>query len=194
MFGIPGHYCPQGTESANQYPCAIGTYNPATNADVVSLCLPCTAGSYCVSEGLAAVTGPCDAGWYCTLSGVVAQDSTNGGQCQPGDYCEEGSSSPTTCTAGMYCETVGLSAPTANCSDGYYCVGGAETATPTDGTTGDICPPGYYCPSGVSWPLACPLGTYSASTGNTGISNCLDCSVGEYCGLHNLTETSGKSL
>lgn len=31
------------------------------------------------------------------------------------------------------------------CSAGYYCVGGATEARPTDGETGSLCPPGTYC-------------------------------------------------
>lgn len=39
----------------------------------------------------------------------------------------------------------GLALPMGPCSPGYYCVGGATEATPTDGETGNICPPGTYC-------------------------------------------------
>ena len=94
----------------------------------------------------------------------------------------------------MYCDVVELDVPAGNCSDGYFCIGGADTATPTDGVTGDICPAGRYCPSGVAWPQACPLGTYSSATGNADLTDCLPCDVGEYCGQHNLTETSGSNL
>ena len=65
------------------------------------------------------------------------------------------------------------------------------TATPTDGTTGDICPAGYYCIAGSSYPTPCSPGTYSGSVGNTNETNCLPCSYGEYCGSYNLTETTG---
>ena len=85
-----GYYCLQGTESANQYPCGVGTYNPSTLGADSSSCLSCTAGSYCLTEGLSDVTSPCDGGWYCTLGAVTAQDSSNGGQCQAGYYCPAG--------------------------------------------------------------------------------------------------------
>ena len=52
------------------------------------------------------------------------------------------------CTGGMYCETPGLTEPTAQCSAGYYCDSGASTPTPTDGVTGDICQLGDYCTQG----------------------------------------------
>lgn len=33
------------------------------------------------------------------------------------------------CTIGMYCETVGLTAPTGDCAAGYYCVQGETLPT-----------------------------------------------------------------
>lgn len=39
----------------------------------------------------------------------------------------------------------GLALPMGPCSPGFYCVGGATEARPTDGQTGNICPPGTYC-------------------------------------------------
>ncbi|CAF1066486.1 unnamed protein product [Brachionus calyciflorus] len=41
-----------------------------------------------------------------------------------------------------------------------------------------LCPNGYYCPSGATKPIACPLGTFSYSSG--GISECKPCSLGYY--------------
>jgi hypothetical protein len=40
------------------------------------------------------------------------------------------------CLPGMYCDQAQLSYPAGNCSEGYYCLLGAATPTPTDGTTG----------------------------------------------------------
>lgn len=39
-----------------------------------------------------------------------------GGKCQPGSFCPEGSSAPTSCTAGMYCDDYELATP-----KGKYC-------------------------------------------------------------------------
>lgn len=70
--------------------------------------------------------------------------------CTMGYYCPQGTSIPVPCpigtygngynyvqetdcqdcTPGMYCETEGMVAPTANCSEGHYCTGAAETAQP----------------------------------------------------------------
>ena len=40
------------------------------------------------------------------------------------------------CLPGMYCDQAQLAYPVGNCSEGYYCLLGASTPTPTDGTTG----------------------------------------------------------
>lgn len=45
-----------------------------------------------------------------------------------------------------------------HCSTGYYCERRATTATPTDGTTGNMCPAGTYCPPGTAAPLPCEDG------------------------------------
>lgn len=105
-----------------------------------------------------------------------------------------GSSDPQPCPGGQYCQFDGLDTPTGNCSAGYYCSDRASSATPTDGSTGNVCPPGYYCISGSAWPTSCSPGTYSPSTGNTHVGDCLTCSYGEYCGDYNLTATSGNYI
>lgn len=85
------------------------------------------------------------------------------------------------CTPGKYCATSGLSAPTGDCSAGYYCKEKATTQTPTDGTTGNKCPYGHYCPAGSSAPIACPIGTYLDETQKTQLSDCKACPTGKIC-------------
>ena len=46
------------------------------------------------------------------------------------------------------------------CQEGYYCQSEAETATPTDGTTGDVCPAGFYCPNATANPIPCDDGKF----------------------------------
>ena len=69
------------------------------------------------------------------------------------------------CPGGQYCGQEGLSSPQDNCDGGYYCVLGADRPSPTDGVTGDICPPGAYCPTGSNDTTLCPPGTYNPTTG-----------------------------
>lgn len=103
------------------------------------------------------------------------------------------SASPIPCPAGTYCQTAGLDNSTAECQEGYFCTLGAKKQNPTDGITGDICPAGFYCPAGSTAPTACGIGTFSPSTGNNDISDCLNCTAGEHCADNNMTVTSGES-
>jgi len=52
-----GHYCPEGTGIAKQFPCPIGTYNPRELMDSQSDCLLCPSGHYCPDVGLEEPTG-----------------------------------------------------------------------------------------------------------------------------------------
>ena len=47
--------------------------------------------------------------------------------------------------------------------------------------SGDICPVGTYCPGGSAGPEQCPPGTYLGSTGNFDLSDCVNCTAGQYC-------------
>jgi hypothetical protein len=82
------------------------------------------------------------------------------------------------CSPGMYCPGFGNTAPQGNCSAGYYCSINASVASPVDGTTGDQCPIGHYCPAGTSQPNVCPPGTFTDTQQN---SACLRCTSGHYC-------------
>ena len=80
---------------------------------------------------------------------------------------------------------------TAQCTAGYYCELRASTSTPTDGVTGDICPPGRYCPTGSPIGVDCHIGTFSNETGLVASTDCQDCTPGYYCGRTGLTQESG---
>ena len=82
------------------------------------------------------------------------------------------------CTPGMYCPNYGMTAPAGNCSARYYCAENATTATPTDGSTGNKCPVGHYCPEGSPAPIQCEPGTYTDTKLN---EVCLTCTAGYYC-------------
>ena len=55
--------------------------------------------------------------------------SATGGQCTAGNFCPEGSGAMEACTAGSYCLTNGLAAPTGPCNAGWYCPTGATSPT-----------------------------------------------------------------
>lgn len=77
---------------------------------------------------------------------------------------------------------------TGDCDAGYWCINGSATATPTDGTTGVLCPEGYYCPAGITTPTPCPLGTFSNTSGLIEEPQCTACIGGYYCGSEGLSE------
>ncbi|XP_058655214.1 SCO-spondin isoform X4 [Onychostoma macrolepis] len=196
----PGHFCPAGSLIA--HPCPPGTYTASSGAEDLQHCGPCDAGQYCHSPGLTAPQGPCEPGFYCTGGSHVATpiSSRFGDICPMGYYCPAGTRHPHEypcppgtwsnalgaqnvsscwlCPAGFFCNSSGLTQPTGICAPGFYCAGGAKTAMPDDGVTGNRCPTRYYCPQGCTSPLHCPDGTHSNSTG---AAECSDCPTGWLC-------------
>lgn len=81
---------------------------------------------------------------------------------------------------GKYCATHGSASVTGPCQAGYYCTVGAVRADPQNDTTGAMCPPGNYCPSGTGTPNKCPSGYFSNAYGNTAFSDCKECTLGKY--------------
>ncbi len=73
-----------------------------------------------------------------------------------------------------------MSAPAANCSQGWYCTGGSyqsqpvtthnattlsDCSCPDANYTGGRCWPGTYCPTGSYYPLSCVYGKYCSQYG-----------------------------
>jgi hypothetical protein len=85
----------------------------------------------------------------------------------------------------------GNTQPSGPCEAGYYCTLGAYNATPSDGSTGDICPVGKYCVQGSITGTGCPVGTFNNVTGLKADNECTDCTGGFYCGSVGLTSESG---
>ena len=77
--------------------------------------------------------------------------------------------------------TAGLIEPRGECREGFFCISGAATPTPTDGVTGDECSMGGYCLAGSSQPSPCPPGSYNPSRGLVAQSECQPCLGGQYC-------------
>jgi hypothetical protein len=74
----------------------------------------CPSGYWCPEGTMAGQTNPCPVGTFGPNMYYHSMDNCS------------------MCTAGYYCDIAGLSAPTGQCWGGYYCTGGAETATPVD--------------------------------------------------------------
>ncbi|XP_033971267.1 zonadhesin-like [Trematomus bernacchii] len=202
----PGFYCPDGTRHATQFPCPRGYYNPEPMTQSLDSCLPCPPGHYCEKERLTKVSGKCKAGWFCvsaawnsqpfdldnyTNANCLCPATSTGGRCQAGFYCPLGSSEPVPCPPGTFCNISGLALPMGPCFPGYFCVGGATEAKPTDGRTGSICPPGAYCVEGSGEPELCPAGTFSPVPGLTREASCQPCTAGVYCRVAGLRAPTG---
>lgn len=195
-----GYYCPEGTEFANQYPCPQGTYNPKTGSISETECLDCPPGYFCSTAGkyeLDDSTDLCAGGYFCKRGSKLQEPiadypgDDNGGRCVKGYYCPEGSAYALKCDAGKYCGSDLLLEVSGDCDAGYYCISGATTKTPTDGTTGDKCPKGHYCPAGSQSPIPCPKGTYNGLYSSTSDTACSSCPPKYYCGGAGLAKATG---
>ena len=176
-----GHYCPTNTTRSDEYPCPEGTYNNVAGQQTPESCEACTLGTYCEGEGNTWPTNDCSPGWYCNGSATTNMSTTHGGRCQPGYYCPAGSSHPEPCDGGKFCDVAGLDRPTGNCTAGYFCKLKAKFSDPKDGSTGGVCPRGYYCPEGTRDPMPCAPGFYQDGTQATNSSACKLCTRGKYC-------------
>ncbi|EDV28435.1 uncharacterized protein TRIADDRAFT_51343 [Trichoplax adhaerens] len=207
----PGYYCPpsQTSPSPSSYICPAGSYCISGSTEPVN----CPSGYYQdeIGQGSCKV---CWEGYFCDNSHVIGKFVYGNSSCPAGHYCPNGTkfavqypcpvgtysdkenlievSQCQPCPAGYYCPVPGATNYTLKCSGGYFCKSGAKTATPTQGSDADVCPAGFYCPEGAMQPKQCPLGTYSPTTGITAESDCLNCTIGNYCGELNLTSPSGK--
>ena len=196
-FSCPsGYVCPEGTMYDNQFPCPSGTFNPLFERQSYSDCLQCPGGMYCETSGLSNATGLCSAGYYCSSGSSTStplNESANvGGICPVSHYCPEGSVLPIECDPGKFCAMEGLSTPQGPCYPGYYCIRGANTSTPTDDITGNVCPPGSYCPESSARPQPCPQGHFVDFSQAVNVSECLLCHSGMFCSQRGLSGPEGE--
>ena len=184
----PGFRCPAGVN--DKINCLSGTYqyysnkgvceicperyycnkNDSDNADIIEHPLICPAGKYC-ALGTTTTGTNCPAGTYSAQQGLANEYE-----------CED-------CPGGYYCSGGG-GAPDGPCQAGYFCIGKASVANPTDTATGNICPQGHYCPAGTYEPTKCPKGTVNDDTGDGAVSDCEPCATGFYCPYLGATTTT----
>lgn len=175
-----GYYCPAGTTAP--LTCPPGTYQSAT---AQSSCLACPAGHFCDSGLYGGVSDyslyPCPQGYYCPNGTLAATQFP----CPPGTFNNRSGATTQAqclpCTPGYYCSQYALTSAEGQCEAGYFCIGGANISRPVDGSTGDICPVGAYCPAGAAIWRACPLGSFSVMSGSVSVSDCEPCEAGKYC-------------
>lgn len=120
-----GHYCPNGTRFAAQFPCPVGTFGNVTQLQAAAQCLPCSPGAYCDGPGLVQPTGPCAAGYFCLAGSTTPtpNSAAAGGLCPAGNYCPAGTAQPNPCPAGTFNAKTGSRAMAEcdACTPGYYC-------------------------------------------------------------------------
>ena len=165
---------------------------------LLSQCLSCPAGYYCLSYNLFTPTGLCPSGYYCpsgSISGIL---------CPPGAFCSIGAPEYSSCPSGTYQNNPGQSF-CLTCPAGFFCPGGV-----IDYNSGAFdCPPGYYCLNGTrySTEYPCPSGTFSNRSNALSLNDCTlapggyfvngtgnfevtgMCDSGYYCPLGALTAT-----
>ncbi|OAF70388.1 hypothetical protein A3Q56_01860 [Intoshia linei] len=201
-----GYYCPDSSHLPT--PCPISTFGSSKNLKAKTDCSECTGGYACDEEGLSAPRVKCAAGYFCKklADHITPTKDANANICPIGYYCVEGTTNPTKCpvgtygpktglislvscsqcTGGYFCDVAGLDKAIKLCPKGYYCPSGAKIGTQF------TCKAGHYCVEGSSDPTHCPLGTYSALTGNDNILKCIDCDAGKYCDSYGLIGPTGS--
>ncbi len=116
VYSVPGVYTVYriyaNSPTRYMYIPAIGTSCSTFPAGPVVLPSPCPVGHYCPPGTGIAVSFPCPAGTFGPNTHAVDIDNC------------------TLCTPAYYCANPGLDEPTGGCYAGYYCNGGASSATP----------------------------------------------------------------
>ncbi|CAK7320737.1 hypothetical protein VULLAG_LOCUS22832 [Vulpes lagopus] len=171
-----GHFCPPGTVTPR--PCPAGTYNSLA---AQGHCESCPEGFFCPANTSSVVENECPAGHYCPISTASAFQFP----CPRGTYKPQRGgvqqSDCTPCEPGSYCLLPGLVAVSGPCRAGFYCTQAAAVPNPTDGITGDLCPPGHFCPEGSPRPIPCPPGSLQPIPGATSREDCQPCPPGWFC-------------
>jgi len=157
-------------------------------------CMACSSGQYWNGTECTACANTCLAGTYettaCTLTTNRACTT-----CTAGYYCpSNGMTSQIQCQAGYYCPTAGMTSQT-QCTAGNYCPTAGMTSQtqctagnycPTNGMTSQIqCQAGYYCPTaGMTSQTQCTAGNYCPTAGMTSQTQC---TAGNYCPTNGMT-------
>ncbi|XP_061734344.1 neurogenic locus notch homolog protein 3-like [Nerophis ophidion] len=183
-----GHYCSTGTGYPYSYPCQVGQYRSNAAGHSGAVCVSCPPRHYCDKPGVD-TPSVCPQGFYCPEGSFFAHPCPEGSYGSRSALGDEGECSP--CGGGRYCTGVGLAKPSGICEGRFYCREGSKSATPVDGHTGGLCPPGSYCPPASSSPSPCPPGTFSNISGLSRPEDCVRCPPGLYCLGSNNTAPSG---
>ena len=135
---------------------------------IIMYCMYFCLGHFCPTG--VSITSPCLPGTFANITGLHSAKE-----------CLQ-------CIGGMYCDGYGLTKPRGLCAAGFFCRFGSNSSTPHTTISGgldlpnaDVCPRGYYCPQGTSFPQPCPQGRYGGSSGLKSLYDCLGCPAGSFC-------------
>ena len=194
-----GHYCPNGTVTAD----------PQRN-DTTLRPYPCTPGTYClagvgdkrVKKGDYAYAQPCFPGFYCESASV---DPKGSGECPAGFYCPEGTGSTDPHASRFLCREerdrksseVSPGKICANLTNGACKPCPPGTACENDGmAVATICSPGFYRSiefdddgeevDGLPC-RACPQGSWSKNWELREVGECSKCPTGVVCSVDAMT-------
>jgi len=186
---VLGHYCPEGTSFATEFPCPNGTYS---NEDNTKSCKICTQGLYQPKPGQQSCLG-CPIGQFLADQGVSSVNHDDTSDCQvcpsntyndlPGqekckgcpvdhiiqDTTVEKHDSIDDCK--LNCDNTQYKNSThcIDCGLGFTCDGASKTG----------CSAGYFCKDGVA--RGCPAGTFGNEKEQSNVLQaCVECPKGYY--------------
>lgn len=185
---VAGAYCDE-TGLKEPTKCPAGTFNPTIGSKSILDCKVCTPGTYSITPGeVGACSQTCPQGMYCPSPNsnfpyMIPPTALPVYGNPPNKVVTVplGSTQPTICPIGTYCDSVGMFSPTL-CPIGTY----SSLPGQIDGTACQQCQPGTYC-SGLAAGSAtpCPPGTYCPITGGIDPNQCL---IGQVCPVPGLRE------
>ena len=167
--------------------CGKGNYSDSG----ATVCTGCDPGRYCnlnaTSKAVMDTYLYCVAGTECPGDMYYMPDVVND-PCRQGHYCPRGDVNPwpVACPVGTFSDKYGLQqvSECEACTAGLYCDVEGLTAPVAD------CPGGYYCPRGTGdqYTFPCPIGFYRNGSAKESFQDCAECTAGFYCDTEGLAE------
>uniref|UniRef100_W5M2P7 Tyrosine-protein kinase ephrin type A/B receptor-like domain-containing protein n=1 Tax=Lepisosteus oculatus TaxID=7918 RepID=W5M2P7_LEPOC len=180
-----GYSCPH-LATVQPHSCGAGSYSDQGSA-ACSPCLPGHYCSHETTSREAMLsTMVCPAGLICS-AGLDREPQRAAILCPKGFYCPGGSidPNPRPCPNGTYSDQPGLRdlSDCSPCPEGKYCYSDQQPHIHGLSQPTGQCPDGYYCPVGTGYPYSfpCPPGLYRNSSHGHGGGDCVPCAPGHYC-------------
>ncbi|XP_034557340.1 zonadhesin [Notolabrus celidotus] len=189
-----GYFCPRGSGSPE--PCPVGSFLPTPGASSRSHCQLCPPGKYCLSPASSQPTGLCSAGYFCSGGAESPTPRANSSlficlceilkvytkKTSTAFWLDNLSCLNDSSNSGRdVCWIEVVTSPQGNSdhivTHSLPCLESPHYACST--YRGDICPKGFYCPVGSSYPQPCEAGSYCNQTGLDAPEG--PCAAGYHC-------------